>query len=89
MIDWSTEGLERLKSRQADSDQPHAKGGHPKMFPPVFKEDDSRTSWQKFEDLASKVFSVPKSSIDSHKPVRPYARRSGLNAACLSSKIVF
>jgi len=58
-------------SRQADSDQPHTKKGHPKMFPPVFSEDDPRTTWEKFEDLASRVIRTPKEAIDAHKPLRP------------------
>lgn len=59
-------------SRQADSDQPETnKGGHPKMFPPDALEQDGLTPWQRFERLAAKVFSVKKSDIDTHKPVRP------------------
>ena len=57
-------------SRQAESDQ--AKRGQPKMFTePIFKNPDTLTSWQKFERLASKVFSVRKDQIEPHKPVRP------------------
>jgi hypothetical protein len=56
-------------ARETDSEAPHK--GHPKMFPPVIDKADTRTSWQKFEDLASQVMRTPKEAIDSHKPVRP------------------
>jgi hypothetical protein len=57
-------------ARETDSETLHK--GHPKMFPPVFNEEDPRTSWQKFEDLASKVLQTPKTAIDTHKPLRPW-----------------
>ena len=60
----------RSKGRQAENDEPHAKGGHPKMFPKI-EGQDNLTSWQRFENLASQVLSVRKDQIDAHKPVRP------------------
>jgi hypothetical protein len=53
--------------REPDSEAPHK--GHPKMFPPIFKEDDPRSSWQRLEEIASKIFRSPK--IETHKPIRP------------------
>jgi hypothetical protein len=64
-------------SRQADSDQPAAKGKHQKMLPELFKEQDDLTPWQRFERLASVVFSVRKDEIDAHKPIRPRKPKSG------------
>jgi hypothetical protein len=56
-------------ARETDSETPHK--GHPKMFPPIITEGDPRTSWQRFEDLASKVFRTPKEAINANKPARP------------------
>lgn len=53
--------------REASSETPHK--GHPKMFPPIFSEDDPRTPFQRFEEIASKVFQSPK--VETHKPLRP------------------
>lgn len=59
-----------LVSRQAESDQTEAKHkGNPKMFPTI-EGSDNLTPWQRFENLASRVFAVKKSDIDAHKPVR-------------------
>jgi hypothetical protein len=55
-------------ARESDSEAPHK--GNPKMFPPVFDEADSRTPWQRFEYLASKVLRTPKTAIDANKAVR-------------------
>lgn len=64
-------------SRQADSDQPAANTGkRPKMLPELFKDQDVLTPWQRFERLASVVFSVHKEEIDAHKPVRPRKPKS-------------
>lgn len=54
---------------QAGSEAPAIKH-KPKMFPAKPNENDSLTPWQRFENLASKVFSVPKNAIDAHKPIR-------------------
>jgi len=56
-------------ARETDSEMPHK--GHPKMFRPIFREDDPRTPLQRLEEIASKVFKTPKESIDTHKPLRP------------------
>lgn len=57
-------------ARESDSEAPHK--GHEKMFPPVFEGVDSRTPWQRFEDIASKVLRTPKTAVgDTHKPIRP------------------
>ena len=46
-------------------------GGHPKMFADMVNDQDGLTTWQRFEGIAAKVFSVRKSDIDPNKPVRP------------------
>jgi hypothetical protein len=56
-------------ARETDSETLHK--GHPKMFPPIFDEADPRTPWQRFEDLASKIFHTPKEPVDMNRPVRP------------------
>jgi hypothetical protein len=48
------------------------------MFPPIFDEADSRTPWQRFENLASKVMRTPKEAIDARKPLRPLQIKTGL-----------
>jgi hypothetical protein len=50
----------RCIDRQAASNQRHAEKGHPKMFP---SPDNSRTPFQRFEDLARKLFSVRKARL--------------------------
>jgi hypothetical protein len=52
---------------ESDSEASHK--GHPKMFPPIFDENDPRTPLQRFEKIASKVFRSPK--VETHKPIRP------------------
>jgi len=49
-------------------------GGHPKMFSDAANTDDGLTTWQRFEGIAAKVFSVRKDQIDANKPVRPRAK---------------
>jgi hypothetical protein len=49
-------------------------GGHPKMLADEVNADDGLTTWQRFESIASKVFSVRKEEIDANKPVRPRAK---------------
>jgi hypothetical protein len=46
-------------------------GGNPKMFADMVNPQDGLTTWQRFEKIASKVFSVRKDQIDANKPVRP------------------
>jgi len=46
-------------------------GGHPKMFADAVNPDDGLTTWQRFEGIAAKVFSVRKDQIDANKPIRP------------------
>lgn len=41
------------------------------MFPPDFVKQDKLSPTQRFERLAAQVFSVKKTDIDAHKPVRP------------------
>ena len=46
------------------------------MFPPTSDEGDPRTSWQKFEDLASKVFRTPKDAVDTSPVRKPKSKRA-------------
>jgi hypothetical protein len=64
---------EWFSSVKQPSETPHK--GHPKMFPPIFKEDDPLTPLQRLEEIASKVFRTPKETVDTHKPVRPRKRK--------------
>jgi hypothetical protein len=49
-------------------------GGHPKMFADAGNADGGLTTWQRFEGIAAKVFSVRKSEIDANKPFRRRAK---------------
>jgi hypothetical protein len=60
---------------ESDSEAPHK--GHPKMFPPISDENDPRTPWQRFEDLASKVMRTPKEAVNVHQPIRPRKAKRG------------
>ena len=50
-------------------------GGNPKMFADMVDTQDGLTTWQRFEKIAGKVFSVRKDEIDPNKPVRPRAKQ--------------
>ena len=44
------------------------------MFANAGSADDGLTTWNRFEGMAAKVFSVRKDQIDANKPVRPRAK---------------